>query len=906
MFQLPSPQLLYRRDEDPTELSPLTYRESAWVVPEGTSVEMAAALIRGVFEYVRSGIAQMPTGKLVNIAIFDYYFERKPQRPPLASLTWKDWRSAEPVVRRLGDAPSISPPSSSAAPPAATQYPSTPWPSVTAAAGFSQPVAIPWDSPGPTSAGSVPAPEPSRADVARRAAAGITPSSPLAAHPSAPSPATAAAMAVGPTEPAPRRTAARSGESLPLRAALVDESEASDAFPLQVDLADDSVAARSEAAAPEPPAAVVPPPAAVPAPAAIPPPAAVPAPAAIPPPPSFLYATEPNHAASPVEPPPPLSVPIPAPLAATPGPSDSAVNPAAVEAAPLAGVASAESPASVVGPEADQARAGSGESSAVQMASSAAPDAAAKPALPSGRAREEVPERPRVPRPDPPPATVPPRGRADGSEQSGRYTPSVPIAVPSAARPTTDGPVSSAMPTVRVHPTVMAALMSEPAAGGEPRAAQPATEPLAASANAAAPHARVPRPTEDPLDVAALNAWDALEPSAATGDEAQSASATSSAAVAGSVADGAERSGAAEVVTEPGARTAGAGRDEPAAAGPKAPSLPDDAAASTADDSTAIAAAAPAAPAAPAADEDSAFELAARAVLHGPMVADREMVSNARPDIAEHVPSAETRAPADVVEALAAQDARAAGRDGPPWVDNLREASGPVAAASDSASVGPVLPAHAPPGHAASVPAAVPSTTSSSPPARQPSAPGIRLHGDDLITELFEAMHGLHFMADSLAAADFVLALALEKLPSRLGMIHFYDIDAREFVVVSAAGRKADAVVGHRTSERDPLVAGAMARRSAVIVNDPASELLRNARWAAAGSACKSVVCAPVELAGRFLGVIEMANPRDGVSFTDGDGNAVTYMGQQLAEYLATHGLILDPHPNGRGRASSS
>ena len=44
----------------------------------------------------------------------------------------------------------------------------------------------------------------------------------------------------------------------------------------------------------------------------------------------------------------------------------------------------------------------------------------------------------------------------------------------------------------------------------------------------------------------------------------------------------------------------------------------------------------------------------------------------------------------------------------------------------------------------------------------------------------------------------------------------------------------------------------------------------------------------------RFLGAIELVNPRDGGVFSQSDGYAVTYMGEQLAEYLAEHGVLLD------------
>ena len=89
---LPLAELLFRREENPSATSPLTYRETAWVVPEGTSVDAAVRLALGMFEGVRASLADVAPGKLVNLAVFDHRFEGRPRRAPLATLTWKDWK----------------------------------------------------------------------------------------------------------------------------------------------------------------------------------------------------------------------------------------------------------------------------------------------------------------------------------------------------------------------------------------------------------------------------------------------------------------------------------------------------------------------------------------------------------------------------------------------------------------------------------------------------------------------------------------------------------------------------------------------------------------------------------------------------------------------------------------------
>jgi hypothetical protein len=182
----------------------------------------------------------------------------------------------------------------------------------------------------------------------------------------------------------------------------------------------------------------------------------------------------------------------------------------------------------------------------------------------------------------------------------------------------------------------------------------------------------------------------------------------------------------------------------------------------------------------------------------------------------------------------------------------------------------------------------------SRPPA--PSVPSVRQSGVDLIADLFECMHDLHFLPDALAGADFVLALMLDKLPSAAALVHFYDIDSREFVVVRAYGAGATKAMQVRTSEKEPLIAEAMRKRRAVVLDNAAGDpRAQNGRWALVGDPPRSLICAPVEQGGRFLGLLELSNPIDGQPFREGDGHAVTYIGEQFAEFLAERGIILDP-----------
>ncbi len=169
-----------------------------------------------------------------------------------------------------------------------------------------------------------------------------------------------------------------------------------------------------------------------------------------------------------------------------------------------------------------------------------------------------------------------------------------------------------------------------------------------------------------------------------------------------------------------------------------------------------------------------------------------------------------------------------------------------------------------------------------------------RLSGDDLLGDLFEAMHEVHFQANTLEAAHFVLWLAVEKMPCRGAVCHFFDINRREFVVVHALGDRRPALLLKRSPEREPLISQVMRTRRARVVagGDP---LLSGERWTAGGPMVHSAVVAPVSLGGRFLGLLELIDPVDGGEFTESDGYALAYIGEQFAEFLGQRGVMIEP-----------
>jgi hypothetical protein len=207
----------------------------------------------------------------------------------------------------------------------------------------------------------------------------------------------------------------------------------------------------------------------------------------------------------------------------------------------------------------------------------------------------------------------------------------------------------------------------------------------------------------------------------------------------------------------------------------------------------------------------------------------------------------------------------------------------------------PQAPSFAPaPAHAFVPPAPPPQALSSVLVPPVPAAPTARIRGEDLVADLFEAMHELHFLRDAIEGGDFCLALAMEKLPSQAGIIHLYDIDRREFLVTNTRGMAAYKLLLLRHPEDEPMLAAAMRKRRPLVIADAEqSEAASIGRYVTLGGV-QSLIIAPVMQSGRFLGAIELLNPIDGQPFNEAEGNAVMYIADQLAEFVGERGVVTD------------
>jgi hypothetical protein len=178
-----------------------------------------------------------------------------------------------------------------------------------------------------------------------------------------------------------------------------------------------------------------------------------------------------------------------------------------------------------------------------------------------------------------------------------------------------------------------------------------------------------------------------------------------------------------------------------------------------------------------------------------------------------------------------------------------------------------------------------------------PSSFGTRRDPDeDLIGELFERLHELHFMPDLVSGASFVLKTLRDLLPCEGTLIHVFDIDRSEFAVVRAYGPNAAETLLFRTPGTDPLMSEVMRRNGALSIADVTADTrFANGAMARLGVSPRSVLCGAARQGGRYLGMIELANPSGGTPFQENEQSALEYLCAQFAELVANRPVVLDP-----------
>jgi hypothetical protein len=185
------------------------------------------------------------------------------------------------------------------------------------------------------------------------------------------------------------------------------------------------------------------------------------------------------------------------------------------------------------------------------------------------------------------------------------------------------------------------------------------------------------------------------------------------------------------------------------------------------------------------------------------------------------------------------------------------------------------------------------------PPPPPEAAAQRRRSDDEIISELFEAMHEMRFMPDVSSGAQFLVGTLSQVIPAEAALIHVFDINTRHFVVASAKSPAAESVISYRTPDQDPFFADVMRREGAFVLSDIASDpRFAGGRWELAGVRPRSVLCGAVRQGGRYLGLVEIANPEGDIPFQQGEVYALDYVLEQFADFLASRPLAFGPRQN--------
>jgi hypothetical protein len=169
-----------------------------------------------------------------------------------------------------------------------------------------------------------------------------------------------------------------------------------------------------------------------------------------------------------------------------------------------------------------------------------------------------------------------------------------------------------------------------------------------------------------------------------------------------------------------------------------------------------------------------------------------------------------------------------------------------------------------------------------------------RVRGEELVSAVFDEVHALQFLGDALEAARFCLAVMQSLVPCEAAMVHVFDAERSDFLVVEARGEGAEDMVLKRHEPSDPILRVVMPMGKAFAWNDlsnaPACTLARFATL----KKVDRVLAAPILLGGRYLGAIELVNPVDGEDFGFSDENALDYVARHFATFLSQHGVVVD------------
>ena len=160
------------------------------------------------------------------------------------------------------------------------------------------------------------------------------------------------------------------------------------------------------------------------------------------------------------------------------------------------------------------------------------------------------------------------------------------------------------------------------------------------------------------------------------------------------------------------------------------------------------------------------------------------------------------------------------------------------------------------------------------------------LASEELIGALFGRMHELAFVPTIGAGADYVLAALAEQIACDGALIHVFDAETEEFVVLRALGPDCLDVLGRRTAALGSHLSECLRRKATLELGQ--SDIARcRPCWQALGILPRHVIASPIYRKHEPLGVIELCRTTSKGPFSPGQVRAVEYVCEQFAEFVA-------------------
>lgn len=159
---------------------------------------------------------------------------------------------------------------------------------------------------------------------------------------------------------------------------------------------------------------------------------------------------------------------------------------------------------------------------------------------------------------------------------------------------------------------------------------------------------------------------------------------------------------------------------------------------------------------------------------------------------------------------------------------------------------------------------------------------------ENILEDIFLEIQAIH--EDNMAMEDvvnFVMDMAIEKVPCESGAVLFADVNGLELYFATARGPKAKEVMTYRVPMGQGIVGFCAREGVSLAISDAEKDpRFHKSISTALSYPVNTVVCVPIQYEGRVYGCLELLNKNDASVFSSNEVNALNYIGNQFAQYI--------------------